>query len=248
MIQQAYILIFLSLCTVFMPCIAAPTSLMSPERRAIQALEAHLMNKKYHASSGLSSHKDSVLTVKSVKEKVWSDASLGCAKPGLHYPQVTQSGYLVTLEKGADIYPVHLSQKNAIVCLGASKVLGIKGRLNKALLHKDTHHKDLKSPSASSQPSKKRQPSGSKLKNILKNSRVDLANKIGIHEKEIRVISVTPVIWPNNNLGCSPLDTKKLREKNIKGYRLVLSAGGRKYVFNTDDGSRVKACPAIESY
>ena len=43
----------------------------------------------------------------SFESKVWSDAGLGCPKPGMVYAQVLQEGYLIRLAAGDETYNYH---------------------------------------------------------------------------------------------------------------------------------------------
>jgi len=56
------------------------------------------------------------IKVKSVEEKQWSDASLGCSKPGQMYAQVITGGYLITLEANGQNYYYHTSLKEVTRC------------------------------------------------------------------------------------------------------------------------------------
>lgn len=49
----------------------------------------------------------------------------------------------------------------------------------------------------------------------------------------IRVIEVRPLQWPDSSLGC-PLPGQTYTPVRIDGYRIVLAAGEREYIFHTD--------------
>ncbi|MCS7039086.1 MAG: hypothetical protein NZP34_05745, partial [Caldilineales bacterium] len=48
------------------------------------------------------------ITVESVEELDWPDASLGCPQPGMLYAQVITPGYRVIVSAGGRTYAVHL--------------------------------------------------------------------------------------------------------------------------------------------
>jgi len=45
----------------------------------------------------------------------WSDASLGCPKPGMTYQQVITPGYRITLAVGSDLYVYHTDTVQTVV-------------------------------------------------------------------------------------------------------------------------------------
>lgn len=49
------------------------------------------------------------ITVESVEEVNWPDASLGCPQPGMFYAQVVTPGYRVIVVAGGQRYAVHLN-------------------------------------------------------------------------------------------------------------------------------------------
>ena len=62
--------------------------------------------------------------VKAVQGVEWRDGSLGCAKPGMMYPQVITPGYRITLSVGGVDYAYHTGgRKDGPVkyCQGAGK-------------------------------------------------------------------------------------------------------------------------------
>lgn len=57
------------------------------------------------------------VTVKSVTEREWSDASLGCPQPGMVYAQVITPGYVVVIEAEGEEYTYHTDTRgNAVAC------------------------------------------------------------------------------------------------------------------------------------
>jgi len=47
------------------------------------------------------------IRVVETRSVVWPDASLGCPRPGMVYPQVQTDGVLIRLEANGVIYPYH---------------------------------------------------------------------------------------------------------------------------------------------
>ena len=54
--------------------------------------------------------------VRSVKPKTWSDASLGCPKPGFFYAQVETSGFDIELAAGGKTYHYHSDVQRVVAC------------------------------------------------------------------------------------------------------------------------------------
>lgn len=158
----------------------------------------------------------------------WPDASLGCARPGLKYSQGLISGYQVELKANNEDYNVHVAQKRAFVCT-------------------DNKKKFIVPPPKTG---KKVGLDGGHMSELAKQ---DLASKIGVNVNAIKVLSSTPVTWPNKNLACDNTVTKEGKTRNnqpttagVDGYRIVLANKGRQFVYHSDEFSRVMACPKIE--
>ncbi len=56
------------------------------------------------------------VTAQRLTAQVWSDASLGCPKPGEVYAQVVTEGYVIELRVGDDVYTYHTSLDRAVLC------------------------------------------------------------------------------------------------------------------------------------
>ncbi len=56
------------------------------------------------------------ITVRSVEQVEWNDASLGCAKPGQMYAQVITPGYRIVLEANGQSYEYHTGDGRVIRC------------------------------------------------------------------------------------------------------------------------------------
>ncbi|MBC6934950.1 MAG: hypothetical protein DWB42_03840 [Chloroflexi bacterium] len=60
-----------------------------------------------------------------------------------------------------------------------------------------------------------------------------LGDILDLPTRRIRVVEVRPVRWPDSSLGC-PLPGQTYTAVQIDGYRIVLLAGEREYIFHTD--------------
>lgn len=69
----------------------------------------------------------------------------------------------------------------------------------------------------------------------------DLAQRTGAAPGDMRVVSVTPVEWPNSALGC-PKPGMAYAQVVTPGYRIVLAAGGKQYEYHSDRGRNVVFC------
>jgi hypothetical protein len=58
------------------------------------------------------------VTVLSIEPVEWSDASLGCARPGQMYAQVMTPGYRVIVSARGATFEVHTGAGRAILCAG----------------------------------------------------------------------------------------------------------------------------------
>jgi len=60
-----------------------------------------------------------------------------------------------------------------------------------------------------------------------------VAAELGISERRVQVVEVVPVVWTDSSLNC-PLPDQQITAMEIDGYRIVLEAGTREYVFHAD--------------
>ncbi len=56
------------------------------------------------------------ITIRSVMEAEWPDASLGCARPGQMYAQVVTRGYRIVLQAGGKDYEYHAASGRVVYC------------------------------------------------------------------------------------------------------------------------------------
>jgi hypothetical protein len=69
----------------------------------------------------------------------------------------------------------------------------------------------------------------------------DLAKRLSLDVKEIQLLGVLPVIWPDASLGC-PAPDQVYQRARIPGYRIMLSAGGEVYFYHADSKGTVIQC------
>jgi hypothetical protein len=166
----------------------------------------------------------------------WSDTSLGCPQPGMMYAQVITPGFRVVLEAEGERYQYHTDRDRGIV------------------LCTDEGHSISASPSptgtASIVPSMPRiirgeivtTPLSSALERLIDIAKRDLARRLEITPEEIEVVRIEKAEWPDTSLGCAEPGLAR-RPVAVPGYRLILSARGREYVYHTGRQSGVVYCP-----
>jgi len=155
------------------------------------------------------------IEVEGAKAVEWRDRSLGCPKKGMTYSPVIVPGHLVQLRVAERSYRVHVGDGRAVVCGPAQQ---------------------SKNPVASNR-------STPALELIFK-ARRDLARRLELEERAIRVVSVTPTTWPDASLGC-PLDGEAYDQVKTPGYVIELAAQDRTFLYHTDV-ERVVTCPNPE--
>ena len=69
-----------------------------------------------------------------------------------------------------------------------------------------------------------------------------VAQELNLPVRRVEIVEVEVYIWPDTSLGC-PLAGQTYTPATVDGYRIVLSAGDRKYIFHTDF-DRVIPCEA----
>jgi len=73
----------------------------------------------------------------------------------------------------------------------------------------------------------------------------DLAERLGISEKQIEVVDVAKTTWPDASLGCPKLGVLYIQVVT-DGYRILLDANGTIYEYHTDTGEQVLLCENLE--
>lgn len=163
----------------------------------------------------------SEFTVVTIEPTQWSDSSLGCSKPGTMSAQVMSNGYVVVLERQGRRHQVNVAGSRAVMCEPATRVTGTV-----------------------------RQPLSARgLDRVTVLARQDLANKLRLDVQHIRVASVEPRPWTDDDISCSSgagsagatADSAQPAGSE-GGYRIELTASGRTYFYDTDLRA-VRACP-----
>jgi hypothetical protein len=60
----------------------------------------------------------------------------------------------------------------------------------------------------------------------------DLSKRTGIPPADIKVVSVEAVDWPDTSIGC-PEPGRMYAQVLVPGYRIILEAGGKTYVYHS---------------
>ena len=72
-------------------------------------------------------------------------------------------------------------------------------------------------------------------------AREDLTRRKGIDKREITVVAVEAVKWPDTSLGCPQRD-RMYAQVITPGYRILLCCGAEIHVYHSDRGDRVVYC------
>ncbi len=75
----------------------------------------------------------------------------------------------------------------------------------------------------------------------MERTREDLTRRKGIDKREITVVAVEAVNWPDTSLG-SPEPNTMYAQVITPGYRILLSCAQEIHVYHTDRGDRVVYC------
>lgn len=149
----------------------------------------------------------------------WPDASLGCPKPGMFYPQVITPGHKVSIKANDKTYQVHTAQTRALVCDKAGE-------------------QKMKIPDD--------KLINLNIESLTEKAKADLASKLGISESDVILQKITSVKWDDASLGC-PQPNKQYTKSVVKGFVIRLEAKGKMYNYHSDEGDRIFPCPAISS-
>lgn len=80
---------------------------------------------------------------------------------------------------------------------------------------------------------------------LVRRAAQDLAGRISVNEAAIRLLELEAVNWAGDDLGCvTPSSQTPGDGASVRGYRLVLQAGGATYEYHTDSSERVRRCDA----
>ena len=164
-------------------------------------------------------------TVVTIEPTQWSDSSLGCRKPNAMYQQVVSNGYVVVLEREGKRHQVNVAGSRAVMCDIATRLTGTV-----------------------------RQPLPARgLDRVASLARQDLANRLRVDVEHIRIASMEPRRWTDDDMNCrsgngepvTGAPAQATGSPSAIGYRLTLTASGRTFSYHTDLRS-VRACPPIE--
>ncbi len=75
-------------------------------------------------------------------------------------------------------------------------------------------------------------------------ARNELAQRLGIQEIQVQVVSTQPATWPNACLG---IDLKGIscNQSPVSGYQITLAARGQQYVYHTDQAGDIVVLTAV---
>jgi hypothetical protein len=74
-------------------------------------------------------------------------------------------------------------------------------------------------------------------------ARRQIAAQLDLPEQRVRLVEVIPVVWTDSALNC-PLPDQVVEAMEVDGYRILLEAGEREYLFHADV-DRVVACDPV---
>lgn len=164
-------------------------------------------------------------TVVTIEPAQWSDSSLGCRKANAMYQQVVSSGYVVVLEREGKRHQVNVAGSRAVMCDVATRLSGTV-----------------------------RQPMPARgLDRVAGLARQDLANRLHVDVETIRIASMEPRRWTDDDMNCrsgkgepaTDVSAAGAGAASAIGYRLALTSSGRTFFYHTDLRT-VRACPPIE--
>ena len=157
------------------------------------------------------------ITVASIEEVTWPDASLGNPQPGNMYAQVLTPGYRVFLMAAGERYEYHTDMGTSLTLIGAPADAG---------------------DAVEAGP---QQETLQRIGLILAAKR-DLAGRLGVDFARIYLASVEQRTWPSSALGIE-VPGQAYADVLTPGYKLIFEAGGKLYDYHTDLATRIK--PAI---
>lgn len=168
----------------------------------------------------------SEFTVVTIEPAQWSDSGLGCRKPNAMYTDVMSTGYTVVLERQGKRHQVSVAGSRAVMCEPGTRLTGT-----------------VRQPMP---------PRG--LDRVTTLARQDLANRLHLNVEHIRVATIEPRRWTDDDMNCtsgggSPATDAPAAAASAGssvGYRVALSTSGRTYFYHTDMRS-VRACPPLEN-
>lgn len=138
---------------------------------------------------------------------VWADSALGCPQPGAMYLQVLQEGMRIRLQVAGQIYQYHSSAtRKPFLCQNPSEPAAVSPRVAPA-------KRDVTRP-------------------LDVQAIADLAARLNIAEKEIEVVRMQEVDWPDGSLGC-PQPGRRYMQVVMNGTFIQLRVGDRTYNYHS---------------
>lgn len=152
------------------------------------------------------------IEVLSREEVLWPNPGLGCPEPGISYDQVITPGYLLRLGIQDEVFEYHADERgNFVLCVGGQPAVPVEGE-------------------------------GSGMQdNLVKAAKADLAERLGIEQEEIEVVSVEEVTWRDGSIGC-PEPGMAYTQALVNGTRILLEAEGQTYHYHSGRGAAPFLC------
>ncbi len=147
----------------------------------------------------------------------WPDSSLGCPQAGQSYLQVITPGYLVSLVADGKSYAIHVGAGTAVVC--------------------DKLTADIE----------ERRKKSQQIMKVYRAAQADLASRLKIDPREIKITGMTPTTWDDSNLGC-PTTENDGNGTPVDGFVIKMECRGRQYEYHSDnEGDVFVSCDELES-
>lgn len=188
-----------------------------PERPASSEVEAVRLARETVAREA--SVSPDAVTLHRAQPVVWTDESLGCARPSAQRVKSAIPGYRVVVGAAARLYTVHVGDGRAVVC-GAWQV-GTPPKQDA-----EAPAEDLPIP----------EPTDAGLRALVDQAKEGLAGRLRVAKSEIRLVKVKQVVWPDGSLGC-PQAGMVYPQVLQDGVLIQLRHGTRRYEYHAG-GSR----------
>ncbi len=82
------------------------------------------------------------------------------------------------------------------------------------------------------------------LQSLIDQARNDLAKRLSIDAVAIDVAGASREDWPDASLGCPKMVVMYIQVVT-PGFQIILEAGGKLYIYHTDDRQRIVFCPDL---
>ncbi len=82
------------------------------------------------------------------------------------------------------------------------------------------------------------------LQSLIDQARNDLAKRLSIAAVDIDVAGASREDWPDASLGCPKMGVMYIQVVT-PGFQIILEAGGKLYIYHTDDRQRIVFCPDL---